>query len=328
MGFLKKCIWGFAALALIFSGKAGVQSSNLVIQAGAIIGLIIGLIVLYVFIKMAWRAMGCLPALFIITAVVLFVLFGIGAFSGGVDDIADNIVEYFNQDAATADNMGEFAVPQDEPSAPQEAKPKLVENEVVNLIEDDKHKLFDENIKDKFLPKVKKQDKKMPFNPMKYPAIYGVVRVLNGHTLVMGRKIIKLFGVAAPDIKQTCAQDDGRGYRCGQQSALWLSEWLSDYEVECHMLKEEQGITTAVCVLGDYDIGAAIINAGWAVADVRESQAYAPYQNQAAVNRRGLWSGKFYMPWDWQKIQNRKANIKIIHNKPQTPDRKHTFSFF
>lgn len=35
-------------------------------QGGGFIGIIVGLVVLYIFGKMVWRAMGCLPVLLII----------------------------------------------------------------------------------------------------------------------------------------------------------------------------------------------------------------------------------------------------------------------
>jgi endonuclease YncB( thermonuclease family) len=77
-------------------------------------------------------------------------------------------------------------------------------------------------------------------------------------------------------------------------------------------------------MLGPYDIGAAIVNAGWAIADTRQTQVYLSYQNQASQAKRGLWEGKFYTPWDWQKIKSRKANIKIL--KPKNQKRKSVWS--
>ena len=53
MLFLKKFILGFAAIALIFVGGSGTQSSSLLLQGGGFIGLIVGLVVLYIFIRMA-----------------------------------------------------------------------------------------------------------------------------------------------------------------------------------------------------------------------------------------------------------------------------------
>ena len=62
MMFIKKLIMGIAAFFLILWGGAGTQSNNMLLQGGGFIGLIIGLVVLYIFAKMAWRAMaGCLP---------------------------------------------------------------------------------------------------------------------------------------------------------------------------------------------------------------------------------------------------------------------------
>ena len=70
MSFLKKAVFGFAALFFILVGGAGTQSDSTLLQGGGFLGLIIGLIVLYIFAKMAWRAIGCLPSLIVILAVV------------------------------------------------------------------------------------------------------------------------------------------------------------------------------------------------------------------------------------------------------------------
>lgn len=322
MGFLKKAFVSLTAILLIFSGSMGVGSSNIILQIGAFIGIIVGLVILYIFIKMTWRAMGCLPAILIMSALAFFVMYAIGAFSDGMNNIPENIKEFLGQNIQTSEQLIE-----DEEKV-VDKKPQVEENGVINLIENDNHELFKGSLKDKILPKTKMVVKTTHFDPMKYPAIYGPTRVLSGDTLVMNGYVIKLYAVAAPDIKQTCAAQDGRGYRCGQQSAMWLSQWLSDNQIECHIVQDSgQGYLIGVCMLGAYDIGAAIINAGWAVANPAQSKIYEPYQNQAIENRRGMWDGKFYMPWDWYKIQNRKANIQIIHKKKNNGHGK-LFSFF
>ncbi|MBR4106595.1 MAG: thermonuclease family protein [Alphaproteobacteria bacterium] len=322
MGFLKKAFVSLTAILLIFSGSMGVGSSNIILQIGAFIGIIVGLVILYIFIKMAWRAMGCLPAILIMSALAFFVMYAIGAFSDGMNNIPENIKEFLGQNIQTSEQLIESE------EKVVDEKPQVEENGVINLIENDNHELFKGSLKDKILPKTKTVVKTTHFDPMKYPAIYGPTRVLSGDTLVMNGYVIKLYAVAAPDIKQTCAAQDGRGYRCGQQSAMWLSEWLSDNQVECHIVQDSgQGYLIGVCMLGAYDIGAAIVNAGWAVANPAQSKIYEPYQNQAIENRRGMWDGKFYMPWDWYKIQNRKANIQIIRKKKNNGHGK-LFSFF
>ena len=85
MFFIKKLFLGLAAVVLIYLGGSGTQSSNMLFQGGGFIGIIVGLVVLYIFGKMVWRAMGCLPVLLIISLIVGFILYAIGAFNGGVD---------------------------------------------------------------------------------------------------------------------------------------------------------------------------------------------------------------------------------------------------
>ena len=304
MGFLKKAVFGFAALFFILVGGAGTQSDSVLLQGGGFIGLIIGLIVLYVFAKMAWRAIGCLPSLLVIAAVVFFILYAIGAFSDGIGGVGQNIRTFLGQGVQTSQDVI------------ANAEIKMPENEgTVNLIGEDQHPILTENMTDMLLP-AKKENKPEAFNPLNYPATTGISRVVSGDTLTLNNRVIKLFGVAAPDISQTCADASGRGYKCGQQAIAWL------------LGQDDRGVLTAVCMLGPYDIGAALINAGWAVADTRQTQVYVPYQNQALTNKRGLWQGEFYMPWDWEKIQARKANVKVIRSKKSSGRRSVWFNPF
>ena len=321
MGFVKKVLYSSIALIFILMGGFGAQSNSIILQIGGVIGLLLGLVILYVFGKMAWRAMGCIPSLLILIIITLFVLYAIGGFSDGFNGVGKNIKSFFRQQ--TFVNVEPITNPDVDIEKSEKETPTATEedNGVINLIGEDKHPVIPE----KFLPlkELKKENK--GFNPMNFPAITGVSRVIKGDTLTVAGRIVRLFGIAAPDISQTCADSQGRGYRCGQQSISWLRGWLADNILSCHIINEDkQGVLTGVCVLGPYDIGAAIVNAGWAVADTRQTNVYTSYQNQASKGKRGLWSGTFYMPWDWQKIKNRKANIKII--KPKEQRRKSIWS--
>ena len=317
MGLIKKIIFGFAALFFIFIGGAGTQSNSTILQGGGFIGLIIGLVVLYIFAKMAWRAIGCLPSLLVLLAIIFFILYAIGAFNNGFSGVGTNIKAFLGRDVKTSQELIATA-----------EQANVNKESTVNLVGEDKHPILTENMQDMILPQ-KKESKPKQFNPLNYPSTSGISRVVSGDTLTMNGRIIKLFGVAAPDISQTCADSSGRGYKCGHQAVSWLSNWLAENEIKCHIISEdERGVLNGVCMLGAYDIGAALINAGWAVADIRQSQIYVPYQNQALSNKRGLWQGEFYMPWDWEKIQSRKANVKVIRKKNSTGRRKVWFNPF
>ncbi len=322
MFFLKKILWGFGALFLILLGGAGTQSESMLLQGSGFLGLIIGLIVLYIFAKMAWRAMGCLPSIFLIFAIVVFILYAIGAFSGGIGNIGSNLRGFLGQGqsrgrtvAASASQAGvvslineeeldmpiseSFSSPRGQASAPAESQRES-------------GGWFDSR---------KQEDK--GFNPKNYPAVYSSAQVVSADTLIIGGRYLRLFGIDAPENNQTCADRTGRSYACGRQATSWLKGWIADNELECRIVRQDQdGNMIGICSLGAYDLGAALVNAGWAVVYSQHSDIYMPYQVQAQNNMRGLWQGEFYMPWDWRKIQSRKPKIKVI-NKPKT--RKRTF---
>lgn len=95
MVFLKKALLGLGALILIFIGGSGTQSSSLLLQGGGFIGLIIGLVVLYIFGKMAWRAMGCLPSFLVVISIIAFILYAIGGFNNGIGGVGQSLRSFW-----------------------------------------------------------------------------------------------------------------------------------------------------------------------------------------------------------------------------------------
>ncbi len=333
MFVLKKVLLGLGALFLILLGGAGTQSQSTLLQGGGFLGLIIGLIVLYIFAKMAWRAMGCLPSIFLIAAIVVFILYAIGAFSGGFGNVGSNLKSFLGQGNASSQSTMAAAkfnlLDEEEFDTPISENFSSPTGEMV-AEQPRPHRQYAESqpkepgLLDKlFGGSAQSSGGQADFNPNNYPAIYSTARVVSGDTLIVGNRYFRLFGIDAPENNQTCADGTGRPYRCGQQAAAWLRSWIQDNELECRVMQEDaKGNRLGVCSLGAYDLGAALVNAGWAVVYDKHSTIYAPYQIQAQNNARGLWQGEFYMPWDWRKIQSRKPKIKIIN---QQPKRKRTF---
>jgi len=354
MFFIKKLLLGLTAVVLIFAGGSGTQSSNLLMQGGGFVGMIVGFVVLYLFTKIVWRAMGCLPSLLIICAVVGFILYAIGAFNGGVEKVIPNIKTFLGADHKASISLSEndahaTEMPVTEPSSDYgSSAPVLGEN-----FSDEPLAAADEEVPEiNNLPQpevpatVKKQPAQMParpsgeegglsklvsslmgkdsssptpparFNPNDYPAVRGTVQIINGDTLAMRGRYLKIYGIDAPESNQTCADSKGRSYFCGKEAARWLKSWISSYEIECHILQQDsRGNMVGTCSLGQYDIGAALVNAGWAVADTKVTGIYLPYEQQAQQKGSGLWQGQFYKPWDWREIQSKKPKIKIIKPK-------------
>lgn len=332
-------LWGLAILTLIYAGGSGTQSSSLIMQGIGFFGLIIALVVLYVFGRMMWKGLGCFPSFLLFTAVVLFMMYALGMFNnglGGVKDAATKFIGYESdakqqavnhpsEDNESEEQKAEEVAAMQEDSAEDDIddiKPvKPEEMATPNLFEskDSGQKEKQQGLAEKMVSSLigdNKQEQQKPFNPTDYPVVYGSVRVISGDTLEMYGRIFQLFGVAAPVVSQTCANKQGRAYNCGREAAAWLKNWIEDAELECRVIQQDtKGNMIGTCSYGPYDLGAALVNSGWALAYTKYTDVYYPYEVQAQKNRRGLWQGTFYKPWDWKKLQQRRPKIKVIKQK-------------
>lgn len=306
MIFVKKFLFGIGAVLLILWGGAGTQSKNVLLQGGGFIGLLIGLVVLYLFLKMAWRAMGCLPSFLIFSGISLFILYAIGAFNGGIGNMGANLKSFLGQKPQPQRQMlppGDFSEPEGLNGDDETAGDKIGS--------------FVDNISEKFGSAPRRTVPSISA----YPLIRSSARVVNGDTLKIQGFYFRLYGIDAPDSDQTCADKNKRSYKCGLKAATWLRDWILDYELECRVMQRDQrGNMAGVCFLGEYDLGAALVASGWALAAAKYTDIYVPYEQEARRNKNGLWSGTFYRPEDWRILKAQKPDIKII--KPKIPRKK------
>lgn len=137
-------------------------------------------------------------------------------------------------------------------------------------------------------------------------AIIGPATVTDGDTVRIGEARIRLFGIDAPEGKQTCERESV-AWLCGQESAKWLRELVGESPLTCTPKNRDRyGRTVAICTLPDgRDIGAESVRNGYAVAYRRYGGAiYDTHETTAQAERRGLWGGVFKFPWDWRKAKN------------------------
>lgn len=338
MLFLKKVFLGLAAICLIIIGGSGTQSTNLLTQGGGIVGIAAGLVALYIFGKLVWKAMGCLPSILLLAAFCVFVLYAIGAFNGGVENVVPNLQRFIgignsssaeddheiiqledeDPDVSISENFEEININNTQSDeAKQTKQPELETNQNSNGITELIKGFFAGN----------KSEVSDSFNPKDYPMIYGQVAVVSGDTIVLNGRYVRLYGIDAPEINQKCANSQGKKYACGIEAANWLKEWIQDYEVECNVLKQNnRGNMVAVCSLGEYDIGAALVASGWAIT-LPNNDVYIPYEQQAQKMRRGMWQGSFYKPWDWVKMQSVTPKLKIIKRKKKSKKTNRLWDF-
>ena len=70
--------------------------------------------------------------------------------------------------------------------------------------------------------------------------IAGRAAVIDGDTLEIHGERIRILDIDAPESRQTCTRQDGSVWRCGQESALALSDWLGQRAVTCMTDKRDR----------------------------------------------------------------------------------------
>ena len=133
--------------------------------------------------------------------------------------------------------------------------------------------------------------------------ITGTVKVTDGDTIRIGDMRIRLWGIDAPERRQTCQGRNGDVYECGRDSAAVLTELTRGRQVECmERDRDRYGRIVAVCRAGAVELNAAMVRRGWAVGYKQFSKDhYSKEQAEAQHKGLGIWSGRFEMPWDWRR---------------------------
>jgi endonuclease YncB( thermonuclease family) len=128
--------------------------------------------------------------------------------------------------------------------------------------------------------------------------IRGKARAMDGDSLRVGRREIRLWGIDAPEFDQSCERD-GRTWDCGRAARSALASRIDGRTVECQVRdRDAYRRAVSVCrVAGRATLNEWMVQHGWAVDYRRYSKgAYARAERQARRDHRGIWSGHFEAP--------------------------------
>ena len=140
--------------------------------------------------------------------------------------------------------------------------------------------------------------------------ISGNATVIDGDTIKINSKKIRLHGIDAPEIKQLCEREFlnfffftfKKNYKCGELSKKKLEYFIQNDKIEC----KTEGIDRykriiGTCFKNKININSKMVRNGYAVAYKKYSKKYTIQQLEAKKDNLGIWQGKFQMPWDWRK---------------------------
>ena len=112
------------------------------------------------------------------------------------------------------------------------------------------------------------------------------VRVVDGGTLRLGDRVLRLYGIEVPARGQAC----GVVVDCGGMAAAELARLVRDRALECRIQGQDRfGRAFGICRAGGVEVNASLVAAGWAEADAVAMPALAPLEAAARSGRRGMW---------------------------------------
>lgn len=124
----------------------------------------------------------------------------------------------------------------------------------------------------------------------------GTASAADGDSLVVGSQRVRLFGIDAPELDQTC-QTGGNAWQCGADAKRRLNELVAGQRVDCQIIGTDQyGRSLGKCSTEFLELNEAIVELGWAVAYREYSQDYVEAEERAKLRKAGIWNSTFTMP--------------------------------
>ena len=121
--------------------------------------------------------------------------------------------------------------------------------------------------------------------------------VVDGDSLVLNGKRLRLIGIDAPELAQICERS-GVEWNCGRASRRALAQKIRNETTNC----TSKGLDRydrwlVVCSVDGDEINAWLVKQGWAV----DYGGYASEEAEAIRHSTGIWSGEFEVPQEWRR---------------------------
>ncbi len=146
-------------------------------------------------------------------------------------------------------------------------------------------------------------DKLTDFNKGDPGPIEGKAQIVDGDTLFVAGKRVRLDGIDAPDLDQDCIDASSFRYACGQKAASALKDVLSSSaELRCEFKRwDRYDRYVGDCLYSGKSVAAWLVEQGHAVNWPKKINGpFAAEQERAKAEKRGLWAGQFDEPWQWR----------------------------
>jgi endonuclease YncB( thermonuclease family) len=134
------------------------------------------------------------------------------------------------------------------------------------------------------------------------------VSVIDGDSLRIGGRVIRLADMDAVELHQSCRDANGVSWDCGHYARNALQEMVASGGLQCRSRTSDRyGRAVSVCSTDAVkDLSAAMVAQGWAVSgDIRRAGIHATEERKARTAKLGIWQGSFEQPSAWRAAHPR-----------------------
>lgn len=133
-------------------------------------------------------------------------------------------------------------------------------------------------------------------------AISGLATAVDGDTLDIAGTRIRLEGIDAPEMAQTCGRGWLGTWDCGKAARRALEKLVTGKTIACRNEGlDKYNRVLGICFAGDTDINAQMVRAGLAWAFVKYSSTYVKAEKEAKAAKAGLWQGDAQPAWEYRE---------------------------
>lgn len=147
--------------------------------------------------------------------------------------------------------------------------------------------------------------------PANAEVVSGPAYAVDGDTLVLNGKHVRLAGIDAPELDQSC-QRDGQAWACGEEAKRQLDSMIAGQTVYCQEDGVDQyGRLLGTCSAKRMNLNASMVEYGWATAYRAYSDDYLAQEHRARSAKAGIWASQFALP-EHHRVAAREATRPAI----------------
>jgi len=131
--------------------------------------------------------------------------------------------------------------------------------------------------------------------------IEGKPAVIAGDQMRLSGTLVRLFGVEAPEVGQTCSFTGKKQESCGLAAKAALQKLVAGKPVRCEVsTRQSETVAVASCTVGGADIAGQLVRGGYVFAQSGLFATYASAEREATSARAGLWRSGAARPTDYR----------------------------